>query len=188
MMDKERKGLKFYAGEKLKIVPVRRTLKGHKYAVTNFGRVIRFNKIPKDGVFIKHSLATSHKYPSVFIMSNGKRTNALIHRVVAQCFLPRPAKNQIFVIHKDRDNTNNRPSNLKWVTKAEHLQHAMSGDGWRKSYSKRSQYKLTEDDVREIRKKIKAGKTTLKIIAKQFGVTDMQISRIKSGENWAWVK
>jgi HNH endonuclease/Helix-turn-helix domain of resolvase len=187
-MTNEIKKLKFFPAEKVEILPVRRTLKGHKYAVTNYGRVIRFNKTPEDGAFIKHYLATSNKYPSVFIQNNGKRMNALIHRLVAQCYLPKPKKDQAFVIHKDRDNNNNHPSNLKWVTKAEHLQHAMRGDSWRNSYAKRKQYKLTEDRVRLIRKKIKEGKTRIKMIAKQFGVTDMQLYRIKSGENWGWVK
>jgi uncharacterized protein YjcR len=30
--------------------------------------------------------------------------------------------------------------------------------------------------------------TRLKMIAKQFGVSEMQISRIKSGENWSHIK
>jgi len=187
-MSKEGEKLTFYPTEQVEILPIRRTLKGHKYAVTNYGRVIRFSKTPTDGVFIKPYFATSKKYPSVFIMNNGKRNNALVHRLVATCFLPKPNKDQIFVIHKNWDNNNNRSSNLKWVNKAEHLKHAMNGEGWRKSYAKRKQYKLTEDRVRMIRKKIKEGKTRMKMIAKQFGVTDMQLYRIKSGENWGWVK
>lgn len=31
-------------------------------------------------------------------------------------------------------------------------------------------------------------RTRLKMIAKQFGVSEMQIRRIKSGENWGQVK
>ena len=31
-------------------------------------------------------------------------------------------------------------------------------------------------------------RTRLKMIAKQFGVSEMQISRIKSGENWNHIK
>jgi len=30
--------------------------------------------------------------------------------------------------------------------------------------------------------------TRLKMIAKQFGVSEMQIRRIKSGENWGYIK
>ena len=112
-MTREKEKLKFYPTEKVEVLSIRRTPKGHKYAVTNYGRVIRFSKAPEDGVFIKPYLATAYKYPSVFIQNNGKRTNALIHRLVAKCFLPKPTKEQTFVIHKDRDNNNNRQSNLK---------------------------------------------------------------------------
>jgi len=31
-------------------------------------------------------------------------------------------------------------------------------------------------------------KTRMKILAKQFGVTEMQLHRIKTGENWGEVK
>jgi hypothetical protein len=69
-MVKKKRTLKLYQAERVKILPARRTAKGHKYAVTNYGRVIRFNKTPKEGVFIKPYLATSNGYPSVFIQNN----------------------------------------------------------------------------------------------------------------------
>jgi hypothetical protein len=31
-------------------------------------------------------------------------------------------------------------------------------------------------------------KTRLKLIAKQFGISEMQLYRIKSGENWGHIK
>jgi DNA-binding Xre family transcriptional regulator len=31
-------------------------------------------------------------------------------------------------------------------------------------------------------------KTRLKMLAKQFGISEMQVSRIKSGENWGHIK
>jgi hypothetical protein len=43
--------------------------------------------------------------------------------------------------------------------------------------------KLTLEDVKLIKKQIAEGKALYQI-AKSFGVSDMQISRIKSGENW----
>jgi len=42
--------------------------------------------------------------------------------------------------------------------------------------------------VRLIRKKINEGKTRMKMIAKQFKISEMQLYRIKVGENWGWVK
>ena len=103
-------------------------------------------------------------------------------------FLPKPAKDEVFVIHKDRSASNNHATNLQWVNKKGHVEHAMKGEGWKIFRGSHGNAKLTEDRVRMIRRKIAEGKTRMKMIAKQFGVTDMQLYRIKSGENWGWVK
>jgi LysM repeat protein len=42
---------------------------------------------------------------------------------------------------------------------------------------------ITEKQVLDIQKMLQAGKT-LSVIAKKYGVSDMQIHRIKTGENW----
>ena len=185
-----REKIKFYSTEKIEILPIRRTPKGHKYAVTNHGRVVRFKNDPADGVFIKPYITRPFNYAQVFMQNNGKRTNVLIHRLVAQYFLPKPSKDQVFIIHKDRNNSNNHQTNLKWVTKLEHVHHAMAGENWKKGHEQRTkkQYKLNEDRVRLIRKKINEGKTRMKMIAKQFKISEMQLYRIKVGENWGWVK
>jgi HNH endonuclease len=179
--------LKFYPTEKVEIMPIKRTLKGHRYAITNYGRAIRFDKTPEDGAFASQYLISAG-YPTVYIHNNGKRMNATVHRLVAIYFLPKPSKDQVFVIHKDRDLKNNHVSNLKWVNKREHLVHAMESDAWKRAKRNHGNAKLNEDRVRMIRRKIKEGKTRRKIIAKQFGITEMQLYRIKSGENWGWVK
>jgi hypothetical protein len=46
--------------------------------------------------------------------------------------------------------------------------------------------KLTEDDVRQIRKMI--GKVSGVEIAKAWGITPAMVSRIKLGHAWAWLK
>lgn len=48
---------------------------------------------------------------------------------------------------------------------------------------KKNNAKLTVDDVKEIKRLIRKD-FPLKQIAKRFGVSDMQINRIKTGENW----
>jgi hypothetical protein len=47
--------------------------------------------------------------------------------------------------------------------------------------------KLTEDDVRHIRALLKTGLSQAKI-ARQFGVTQMVVSKISTGKNWGHVK
>lgn len=184
---KQTPNLKLRPSEKVVVLPYRRTLKGHKYAITNHGRVIRYHTKIEDGEFIKHFHFPAG-YPGVFLMVNGKRTNALVHRLVATMFLPKPSRDQVFVIHIDRDPTNNNYKNLKWVNKEGHLAHAMGSQRWIDSYRNLRTSKLTESKVRELKKKMKAGKTPVKVLAKKYGVSDMQLYRIRSGENWGWVK
>jgi hypothetical protein len=183
---KKKENLKFYPTESVRILPYKRTLKGHRYAVTSHGRVIRFQTKPEEGVFIEpHPLVG---YPSVFLMANGKRKNALIHRLVAMMFLPKPQRDQVFVIHKNRNPNDNHYSNLKWVNKSEHVAHAKKSPRWIASYRNSRNVKLTEGQVRILKRKMAQGKTRLRILAKQFGVSDMQLHRIKTGENWGWLK
>lgn len=122
----------------------------------------------------------------------------LIHKAVAKLFLPQPQENEKFVIHKDWDKTNNLPENLKWATQEEVSKHQFSNpkielkkfkdqlQGIKKKPNTKMG-KLTENEVLLIKRKIKKG-DTLKTIAKRFGVSDMQIYRIKTGENWGHLK
>jgi hypothetical protein len=49
--------------------------------------------------------------------------------------------------------------------------------------------KLNATKVRQIKRSLNSKKQpTLKALAKQFKVSDMQIHRIKTGENWSHVK
>jgi hypothetical protein len=54
--------------------------------------------------------------------------------------------------------------------------------------NKKTSYKLTEGKVKIIKKQLKNNRTRITMIAKRFGVSDMQIHRIKTGENWGHVE
>jgi hypothetical protein len=62
-------------------------------------------------------------YAKVIIKVNGVHHNKLVHRLVAQAFIPNP-ENKPQVNHKDCDKSNNHISNLEWCTQSENTIHA----------------------------------------------------------------
>lgn len=119
----------------------------------------------------------------------------LIHRLVATYFLPPANPDQTIVGHIDYDKTNNNVHNLKWMTPEENKIHqsknpkTIAQKKWRKYTQKPRQtgLKLNSTQVIHIKQQLKKKKPT-KQIAKQFNISEMQVWRIKSGENWAHVK
>lgn len=121
--------------------------------------------------------------------------HVLIHRLVADYFLPKPTKNQVVVAHLDFNKLNNRASNLKWMTLEENYAHQKKSPiviAEKKSRIGRFNggsptAKLTETKVMLLKKLLNQNKT-VRQLAKKFKVTDTQIIRIKKGENWGYVK
>lgn len=66
----------------------------------------------------------SNGYKTVDLCKDGKVKTTLVHRIVAEAFLPNPDGLR-FVNHKDSDRTNNAVSNLEWVTSSENRKHGM---------------------------------------------------------------
>lgn len=119
----------------------------------------------------------------------------LIHRLVATYFLPQPKPEETIVGHLDYDKLNNRDSNLKWMTPEEnHLHQSKSPHVIEEKKSRKltkrhraKGTKLTSTQVMHIKLQLKR-KRPYKQIAKQFGISEMQVWRINSGENWAHIK
>ena len=63
-------------------------------------------------------------YLTVDLCKEGKVKTTLVHRIVAEAFLPNPDGLR-FVNHKDSNRTNNAVSNLEWVTSSENRHHGM---------------------------------------------------------------
>lgn len=63
-------------------------------------------------------------YYSVCLYKDGKAYSKLIHRIVAQTFIPNP-NNFPQVNHIDGDKGNNNVSNLEWVSNSGNIKHAI---------------------------------------------------------------
>lgn len=62
-------------------------------------------------------------YCFVCFKEKGKRKNLLVHRLVAEAFIPNP-ENKTEVNHIDGNPKNNNINNLEWVTPSENRKHA----------------------------------------------------------------
>jgi hypothetical protein len=160
-----------------------------QYLISNYGRVQRKKVYEEEWKLSKTSLIGG--YDSFWIRKKGKKSSSscYVHRLVATLYSKR-REDQKFVIHLDFDKLNNKASNLKWVNRVELNEHNKNNPIHEKRLGKRTYAKLTEGRVRMIKKKIfdPNRRTRMRLIAKQFGISEMQLYRIKSGENWGSVK
>jgi len=158
-----------------------------KFQISNYGRVKSLKKDP-EGILFKPQIFNGY-YRIALMQKNKRRTARYVHKLVAEAFIPKDSEKQIYVIHKDYDKLNNRVSNLAWATKEEKEKHQFNNPEYKGKY-RRTYSKLDEPTVRLIKKKIfdPNRKTRMKMLAKRFGISEMQLYRIKGGENWGHVK
>ena len=157
------------------------------YKISNFGRILYC----KDGkeYLRKKSFINGYETISLTQLLNNKGTSRYVHKLVAQHFLVKENDDQIYVLHINYNKTDNSLGNLKWATKREKELHQFKNPVFIASKkNKKTNYKLTEGKVRIIKRQLRNKRTRITMIAKRFGVSDMQIHRIKSGENWGHVK
>lgn len=110
-----------------------------------------------------------------------------IHRVVAQAFIPNDASLPQ-VNHKDGDKTNNCVGNLEWCDATHNVQHAIR-TGLKRFHRGEKIWiaKVTEDDVRAIRRFRAAGRK-LRDLAGQFGLSQSATWAIIQRKSWAHVQ
>lgn len=139
------------------------------YQVSSQGRV----KSLRGGIFLKMSVSKGWPYKRVFLEYKGKRATKSVHRLVAQAFIPNPG-NKPQVNHINGDKTDNRAINLEWVTASANIKHAyLLG---RETPDGRRIKRLTEEQIKEIKKRYEAG-VTKKELMREYGVCWVTIHR-----------
>jgi hypothetical protein len=120
--------------------------------------------------------------------------HALVHRLVAENFVKKTDRKQTVVAHIDYDKNNNAATNLVWMTKEVNIEHQKTNPNTIAAIEKRKTLnpeslgssKLKTKHVLEIKKEL-AKNTKVVELAKKFKVSETQIRRIKSGENWSMI-
>ena len=186
--------LRLYPSEIFRQIPIDAPLKMN-YAVSNYGRLISYTEIFQDGQEIKGGLSDGYRTMRYVIQKDGKKKGyyLMVYKLVAEYFIPKTSEDQKHVLHLDFSRNNDTVSNLKWATREEMIEHSKKSPhviAARLSRGPSKGIKLTSTEVIRIKKMLlnPNRKTRIKIIAKQFGVSEMQLYRIKSGENWGHIK
>ena len=87
------------------------------YYVSDKGRI---KSLQGYRAIILKPFVNKEQYERVDIVFNGKRRSMLVHRLVAQYFLPMPNSIDMQLHHKDFNKHNNYADNLEWLTPAAH--------------------------------------------------------------------
>lgn len=146
-------------------------IKGYEgfYQVSNMGRVKRLVSVKcKKERYVAITKDQKKGYCRVMLSKNNKHSRFLIHRLIAECFIPNP-ENKPCVDHINGDKSDNRLENLRWCTYKENNNFPIARDNffksrkklseseeWKKHLSDSLQITMKREDVREkIRNAIK---------------------------------
>ena len=123
----------------------------------------------------------NHGYLKVSLVDKSNRLNKslLVHRLVAQTFIPNP-ENKETVNHKDGVKWNNKVENLEWNTSAENNRHAYDTELNDIKGQNNGNSKLREKDIVFIR----SSNLKQRELIDMFNVSSGTISQIINRKAW----
>lgn len=155
---------------------------GHKlygagYRVFKDGKVLNL-----DGSVKKWSLNGRGYLISRFYQEDGTVRCKSQHRLVAEMFLTKPyGKDE--VDHIDGDRTNNRVSNLRWVTHSENVQHSYTSGRRDVSGARNANSVYTEEQIRAACRMLEQG-ASYPFVFRETGVKPATSGAIKKRRQW----
>lgn len=160
---------------------------GGRFSASTFGRIRRnvtLHRRPAGTIVAGH--VNEDGYLRMRPYPRPDRRIIAFHRLIAETFLG-PCPDGHEVNHIDGNRRNNAPANLEYVTHLENIAHA-----WRepREVSRGETHctaKLTEADVREIRRRCAAGEYQY-VVAADYGVTQSAVGRAVLRKTWAHVE
>jgi hypothetical protein len=191
--------IRLYPNEEFREIEIDYPLQ-NRYAVSNRGRLMSFTESLEYGKLLNGGMSSGYKTFRYNVKNKkGKIASKtlFVYRLVAELFLSKRSEEDLHVIHLDYSRDNDNVPNLKWATQSEKLEHRKKNPNVINIGAKVREYKLKADGrkltstkVMHLKKILNDPdrKTRVKILAKQFGISEMQVGRIKSGENWGHIK
>jgi hypothetical protein len=154
-----------------------------RYSVSNLGRV-RSERDGRGTVRGRILKERPHEgYVRYVLYRDGKPRSLFGHALVAAAFLgPCPPGKE--VNHVDEDKSNNRPSNLEYLTRLENVRHSAARH--RAAQKRGEQHHRTTIDEETVRAMRREGTTRHWMAV--TGMTQSTIDRIKRRASWAHVE
>lgn len=155
------------------------------YKISNLGRVKSYN-LNKIGIILKQR--TYSDYDSAVLTDvDGTFKKHMVHRLVAQAFIPNP-NNLPHVNHLDGNKHNNVVDNLEWCTQQQNAKHAYNVLYPGKNRGEGNAFSiLTNKEVLEIFKMTESGEYRHREIADKFGIDRSTVTDIARGKSWSHV-
>ncbi len=164
------------------------------YKISNFGRIMTVRRIANITKFGKATTMIINQrlgaitinkqgYPCAILTINGNTKRCLIHRVLAQAFIPNP-ENKPLVNHIDGNKRNNNYKNLEWCTASENTIHALKTGLLKIRYGKSAGGYFTFEEAEEIRKFREKTGFSHKKIAQIYETTRSVITNILLNKNY----
>lgn len=162
------------------------------YEISNYGSIRTKDRDGARGYKVKgHVLSkreNSNGYLRCRMNLTGELKEYLVHRLVAEYFIPNP-ENKAYVNHIDGNKHNNHVENLEWVTKSENEKHAHKIGLKHATPLKGEKHGGRIFDwktIRKIRKEyIKGDKNYGQCaLARKYGTSQAHIYNIVNNKNW----
>ncbi len=119
-------------------------------------------------------------------LRRGKKLHSFDVNILVLIVFVGPRPEGLWGLHNDGDPTNNHVGNLRWGTPtdnaADRIKHGRNAQGERNGEAK-----VTEDQVREIRRRCAAGEYQY-VVGPDYGLSQTQVSRIVRRAIWKCVE
>ena len=116
-------------------------------------------------------------YYQVGLYHEGNRKKKLVHRLVAQAFIPNP-QSKPYVNHINGHPTDNDVSNLEWCTQKENVRHAID--------TGLTPTKYTEEQIHEVCRLLQ-DKLTIKEVSAKTGVSIGTVKDVRARKTWTHI-
>lgn len=163
------------------------------YQASNLGEIRSIDRniaYPNGGVRFLHGCLRkphiSHNgYYRLKLCISGDSGMHVVHRLVAQTFIPNPL-NKPQINHKDGNKLNNCVDNLEWCTAKENNTHAID-TGLKNIVGSRHPQSIINEETAKIIKKLIAAEESLISISKNLSVSYNIVKDISRKKTWRHV-